>query len=58
MLAAAYAEAGRFNDAVAIAQKAIEIETATGQQEPDKQDLGQRIQERLKLYQSSLPYHE
>ena len=53
VLAAAYAEAGRFNDAVGAAQKAIELATAAGQQ-----DLARRIQERLKLYQSGLPCHE
>jgi protein O-mannosyl-transferase len=53
VLAAAYAETGRFNDAVGAARKAGELATAAGQQE-----LTRRIQERLKLYQSGLPCHE
>jgi tetratricopeptide (TPR) repeat protein len=53
VLAAAYAEAGRFNDAVGAAQKAIELATAAG-----RQDLVRPIQERLKSYQAERPYHE
>jgi hypothetical protein len=52
-LAAAYAEDGRFDDAIRVAQKAIELENAAGQQE-----LAQRIQERLKLYRAGQPFHE
>jgi tetratricopeptide (TPR) repeat protein len=52
-LAAAYAEAGRFNDAIHVAQKAIELASAAGQQE-----LAQQVQERLKLYQDGQPFHE
>jgi two-component SAPR family response regulator len=52
-LAAAYAEAGRFNDAITTAQKAIELARATG----DGQFAG--INEQLlKLYQSGRAYHE
>jgi tetratricopeptide (TPR) repeat protein len=53
VLAAAYAEAGRFSDAIRIAQKAVESASAAGQQEMAKQ-----IQERLKLYQAGRPFHE
>jgi len=52
-LAAAYAEAGRFSDAIRIAQKAIELANVAGQQE-----LAKQIQERLKLYQAGRPFHE
>ena len=53
VLAAAYAEDGRFSDAISIAQKAVESASAAGQQEMAKQ-----IQERLKLYQAGRPFHE
>ena len=53
VLAAAYAEAGRFSDAIRIAQKAVELAGAAGQQE-----LAQQVQERLKLYQAGQPFHE
>ena len=53
VLAAAYAEAGRFNDAVQTAQKALELAIAAGQQE-----LAQQVQDRLKLYQAGRPFHE
>jgi len=52
-LAAAYAEAGRFNDAVSAAQKAIELARSAG----DMQFAGVNEQ-LLKLYQASRPYHE
>jgi cytochrome c-type biogenesis protein CcmH/NrfG len=52
ILAAAYAEAGRFDDAVEAAQKAQELAAASGQQE-----LAQHIQERLKLYRAGRPFH-
>lgn len=52
-LAAAYAEAGRFSDAVSTAQKAIELARAAG----DAQFAGMNEQ-LLKLYQSGRPYHE
>ncbi|MGD0017572.1 MAG: tetratricopeptide repeat protein, partial [Verrucomicrobiia bacterium] len=53
VLAAACAEAGRFSDAVCVAQKAVESANAAGRREMAKQ-----IQERLKLYQAGQPFHE
>jgi len=53
VLAAAWAEAGRFSDATEAAQKAVELANAAGQG-----DLVARIQERLKLYQAGGPYRE
>jgi tetratricopeptide (TPR) repeat protein len=53
VLAAAYAESGRFADAVGAARKALALATATGQQ-----DLARQVQERLKPYQAGQPYHE
>ena len=53
VLAAAYAEVGRFSDAIRVAQKAIELASVAGQQE-----LAQQVQERLKLYQAGRPFHE
>jgi tetratricopeptide (TPR) repeat protein len=50
-LAAAYAAAGRFDDAVAIANKAIDVARASG-----KEFAASRIQERLKLYQAGRRY--
>jgi tetratricopeptide (TPR) repeat protein len=50
VLAAAYAEVGRFSDAIRVAQKAIELASVAGQQE-----LAQQVQERLKLYQAGRP---
>ena len=52
-LAAAYAEAGRFDDALAAAQKACALAAAAG--EPG---LLKRNQELLELYRSHQPYHE
>ncbi len=52
-LAAAYAEAGRFGDAVATAQKAIDLAKAAGQT-----DLATRNAELLELYRARKPYHE
>jgi hypothetical protein len=52
-LAAAYAEAGRFDDAVATAQKARDLALASGQK-----DLADRNQKLLELYQSHQAYHE
>ncbi|MGD0017255.1 MAG: tetratricopeptide repeat protein [Verrucomicrobiia bacterium] len=53
VLAAAYAEAGRFTDAVRTAQKAMDLAAATGQQE-----LARQVQERLRLYQTGRAFHE
>jgi tetratricopeptide (TPR) repeat protein len=52
-LAAAYAEAGRFAEAVATAQRAIELAAAAGQTE-----LATRNAELLELYRAQKPYHE
>ena len=52
-LAAAYAAAGRFEDAVKTAEKAIELASATGQHE-----LAAKIRGRLLLYQEKRPYRE
>jgi tetratricopeptide (TPR) repeat protein len=52
-LAAAYAEAGRFDDAIAAAQKACALASAAGEQ-----DLLKRNQELLALYRAHQPYHE
>jgi tetratricopeptide (TPR) repeat protein len=51
-LAAAYAEAGRFDDAIAKAQKACALAEESGEQ-----NLLQRNQELLLLYQKHQPYH-
>ena len=52
-LAAAYAEAGRFDKAMATAEKACALATASG--EPA---LLQKNRELLKLYRAHKPYHE
>jgi hypothetical protein len=52
-LAAAYAEAGRFEDAAAAARKACELARAAGQEE-----VAAKNQELLKLYESRQAYHE
>ena len=52
-LAAAYAEAGRFDDAIATAQKACALASELGRQE-----LLKRNQELLALYLKHQPYHE
>ena len=52
-LAAAYAEAGRFEEAVATAEKACALATAAGDQE-----LLKKNQELLELYRVHQPYHE
>ena len=53
VLAAAYAEAGRFTDAVRVAQQAVELATTNGQWE-----LAAQIENRLHLYQAGRPFHE
>src|SRR5205814_2231760 len=50
-LAAAYAEAGKFSDAVATAEKACVLASESGQQEALKKN-----QELLELYRSGKPY--
>ena len=52
-LAAAYAEAGRFDDAIATAQKACELAEKNGET-----NLLQKNQELLTLYQNHQPYRE
>jgi protein O-mannosyl-transferase len=52
-LGAAYAEAGRFDDAVAAATKARELALAAGQKE-----LAKRNEELLELYRAGKAYHE
>jgi len=52
-LAAAYAEAGRFGDAISTAQKAIDLATAANQPE-----IAARNQQLLELYRAGKPYHE
>jgi tetratricopeptide (TPR) repeat protein len=52
-LAAAYAEAGRYDEAIAAAQKACALATAAGEE-----DLLDRNQKRLVLYRAHQPYHE
>jgi tetratricopeptide (TPR) repeat protein len=51
-LAAAYAEAGRFDDAVTTAREAIVLAQANHQS-----DLAQRIASRLARYEGKRPYH-
>ncbi len=52
-LAAAYAEAGRFDDAIATAQKACKLASESGEQE-----LLRKNMELLELYRKHQPYHE
>ena len=52
-LAAAYAEAGRFNDAAATAEKARDIAAAGGQKA-----VAEKNRELLELYRAGKPYHE
>ena len=52
-LAAAYAEAGRFDDAVATAEKACALASAAGEQ-----DLLEKNRKLLALYRAHQPYHE
>ncbi len=52
-LAAACAEAGRFDDAIQNAQKAIELARAAGQP-----DLVEQLTGELKLYEARLPFHQ
>jgi Flp pilus assembly protein TadD len=52
-LAAAYAESNRFNDAIATAQKAIQLAELTNQKE-----FAEKNAKLLKLYSESKPYRE
>jgi len=52
-LAAAYAEIGRFEEAVKTAEKAIGLATAAGQK-----DIAEKNQQLLEFYRARKPYHE
>jgi tetratricopeptide (TPR) repeat protein len=52
-LAAAYAEAGRFPEAVTTAEKAEQLAAAAG-----LKDLAERNRQLLELYRANQPYHE
>jgi tetratricopeptide (TPR) repeat protein len=52
-LAAAYAEAGRFPEAVTAAQEAEQLAAATG-----LKDVAERNRQLLELYRANKPYHE
>jgi tetratricopeptide (TPR) repeat protein len=52
-LAAAYAEAGRFSEAVETAERAISLASARGDTA-----LAETLRARLKLYHAGSPYHE
>jgi Flp pilus assembly protein TadD len=52
-LAAAYAEAGRFDDAMTAAEKACALATAAGER-----DLLEKNRKLLALYRARQPYHE
>jgi len=52
-LAAAYAEAGRFKEAVATGEKALQLASAAGGKE-----LRSQIEHRLQFYLEEKPYHE
>jgi Flp pilus assembly protein TadD len=52
-LAAAYAEAGRFNEAVATAERARDLARTNGWEQ-----IAQRNEQLLELYRASKPYHE
>ncbi len=52
-LAAAYAAAGRFNDAIATAQKAVDLARAAGQPQ-----VASEIEAHLKLYRDGHPYRQ
>jgi Flp pilus assembly protein TadD len=52
-LAAAYAENGRFDEAVKASGKAVELAAASGQK-----NLVVRYEKRLSLYRAGIPFHE
>ncbi|MFC1528398.1 tetratricopeptide repeat protein [Candidatus Latescibacterota bacterium] len=52
-LAAAFAEAGNFNEAIKTVQSALSIIESS-----DQQSLSESIEKRLRLYENNLPYHE
>ena len=52
-LAAAYAESGRFKEAIAAAQQARDLAQAMGER-----DIAEKNSELLELYRAGKPYHE
>ena len=52
-LAAAYAEAGRFSEAVETAHKALDLA-----RQQNKQALAESIQAKIRLYEAGTPFHE
>jgi len=52
-LAAAYAEAGRFNEAAATARRAAEVARAKG-----NRAYAEKVEERIKLYQAGRPFRQ
>jgi tetratricopeptide (TPR) repeat protein len=52
-LAAAYAAAGKFNEAIETAERAVKSAEAAG-----KKELAVEIQKRLEFYKAGQPYHE
>ncbi len=52
-LSAAYAEAGRFPEAVETARKALQLATEQG-----KQPLAESLKAKIPLYEAGTPYHE
>jgi hypothetical protein len=52
-LAAAYAEAGRFGEAIATAEKARDLARKSGMQ-----NVAERNEQLLGLYRAGQPYHE
>ena len=52
-LAAAYAEAGRFPEAVQTAHKALDLA-----RQQNKQALAESIQAKIRLYEAGKPFHE
>jgi hypothetical protein len=54
-LGAAYAEAGRFDEATATAQRACELAVKHGR---DEEGLLRRNRELLELYRAHQPFHE
>jgi hypothetical protein len=51
-LAAAYAAADRFSNAIETAEKAINLAEAAG-----KKQIAEKIRDRLQLYKAGRPYH-
>jgi Flp pilus assembly protein TadD len=52
-LAAAYAEAGQFDEAIVTVQKSIELARTTG-----RQDQLSQLNDELKLYAARMPFHQ